>query len=95
MVSIFHKYFSYETTTSVDLEYSHLPLPSITFCNVNVIRQSEIKKHGNEKALNEYKRLLGKVRLLGMVRLVGMVGLVGIDGQISKDGRISRDRWSD
>ena len=40
MWSVFSLYYSYETTISMNIGYSTLPLPSITICNINPMRYS-------------------------------------------------------
>ena len=45
MWSIFDNYYSYETATSVNMGYGKMPLPSITICNENPIRESKLLEH--------------------------------------------------
>ncbi|ELU09235.1 hypothetical protein CAPTEDRAFT_200711 [Capitella teleta] len=44
---IFTKYYKRDTTTSVNIGYAKLAYPSVTFCNLNPIRQSAVNKYLN------------------------------------------------
>ena len=56
MWSIFDNYYSYETATSVNMGYGKMPLPSITICNVNPIRESKLLAHeDSDKIITTYK----------------------------------------
>ena len=43
---VFHKYYKYETTTSVSIGYDKLSFPSLTLCNINPIRLSKANEIG-------------------------------------------------
>ena len=68
MWSIFGNYYAYETSTSVNVGYKHLPFPSITFCNVNPVRHSELLNHPNDVATETYKALVNGTKVLTDVR---------------------------
>ena len=57
MWSIFNNYYDYSTTTSVTMEYKHLPLPSITICNVNPVRHTSFANHSEEWVRDEYAKM--------------------------------------
>ena len=42
LYTLFHKYYSAETTSSIQLGYATLGFPSVTICNVNPIRLSAV-----------------------------------------------------
>ena len=58
MWSIFINYYAYETTTSIGLGYNHLALPSITFCNVNPVRHSQLMEHSDDYIREEYEAMV-------------------------------------
>ena len=61
MWSIFDNYYSYETATSVNMGYGKMPLPSITFCNVNPIRESKLLAHEDSADItNTYKDIVDR-----------------------------------
>ena len=58
MKSIYDKYYSYETTTSIKLKYSKLPFPSVTVCNINPLRKSMLEKYANEELVRLYEDVI-------------------------------------
>ena len=64
MWSIFDNYYSYQTVTSVSMAYGKMPLPSITICNMNPIRESKLLAHeASDEIKKTYNELLNHTQV--------------------------------
>ena len=63
MWSIFDNYYAYETTTSVGIAYKQLPFPSITICNVNPVRHSQLMEQASPDVRHAYVNMHNKTKV--------------------------------